>query len=189
MTASLRQRKRVKTMVRIQTSAMELFHAHGYANVTVEQIAAAAEVAPATVYRYFETKTGFFTIDPVENPGYENAEFVHELADDPQVALQALFDHIEKEDTEKSGGFTGMRFVLEVPEVRAAVVLNYVQRADDIARMLVKLRGVSEMRARVFARGLMMALFTAIEQWHVAGRSTPLATYIEEACRGIRLEK
>jgi AcrR family transcriptional regulator len=52
----LRQRKRTAAMHRIQNVALDLFDAHGYAAVTVEQIAEAAEISPSSVYRYFGTK-------------------------------------------------------------------------------------------------------------------------------------
>ena len=52
----LRERKKIKTRHTIQNAAMELVGDRSYDAVTVEQIAARAEVAPATVFRYFPTK-------------------------------------------------------------------------------------------------------------------------------------
>jgi AcrR family transcriptional regulator len=41
---------------RIEQTALELFREHGFDPVTVEDVCAAAAVAPATFYRYFGTK-------------------------------------------------------------------------------------------------------------------------------------
>lgn len=54
--AGLRERKRRQTFKVIHEAAMELFARHGYAAVTVEQIARAAEVSRATIYAYYPNK-------------------------------------------------------------------------------------------------------------------------------------
>jgi AcrR family transcriptional regulator len=54
--ASLRERKRIATVERIEQTAAELFLRRGYDAVTVADIAAAAEVAPRTFFRYFQAK-------------------------------------------------------------------------------------------------------------------------------------
>ncbi|MBK7401988.1 MAG: TetR family transcriptional regulator [Myxococcales bacterium] len=43
-------------MRRVQAAALDLFERHGFADVTVEAIAQAAGVSPATIYRNSETK-------------------------------------------------------------------------------------------------------------------------------------
>jgi len=52
----LRERKKAKTRATIREHALRLFRDQGYGATTVEQIAEAAEVSPATFYRYFPTK-------------------------------------------------------------------------------------------------------------------------------------
>lgn len=51
-----RERKVAETRRSILEHARRLFEAQGYAETTVEQIAAAADVAPRTFFRYFPTK-------------------------------------------------------------------------------------------------------------------------------------
>jgi AcrR family transcriptional regulator len=52
----LRELKRERTRRLISDKAFELFTDRGFGQTTVEQIAAAAEVGPSTLYRYFPTK-------------------------------------------------------------------------------------------------------------------------------------
>jgi AcrR family transcriptional regulator len=51
-----RERKVAETRRSILHHARELFESQGYSDTTVEQIAAAADVAPRTFFRYFPTK-------------------------------------------------------------------------------------------------------------------------------------
>lgn len=53
---SRRDRKRQETAARIVAVAFALFETRGYDAVTMEQIAAAADVAKATLYAYFPVK-------------------------------------------------------------------------------------------------------------------------------------
>lgn len=53
---SRRERKKIETRQRLLEAALQLFREHGYDDTTVEQIAAAADVAKGTFFNYFETK-------------------------------------------------------------------------------------------------------------------------------------
>jgi AcrR family transcriptional regulator len=64
----LRERKKARTRVAIQQQALRLFRKRGYAETTVEQIAEAADVSTATVYRYFPTKPDLVIYDDLDEP-------------------------------------------------------------------------------------------------------------------------
>src|ERR1700733_12290021 len=56
----LRERKKAQTRTRIADTAMGLFVRRGFDQVTVAEIAAAAEVGVSTVFNYFPTKEDLF---------------------------------------------------------------------------------------------------------------------------------
>ncbi|GAA2416210.1 TetR family transcriptional regulator [Nonomuraea africana] len=61
--SGLRERKKARTRETILREAFRLFRERGYNATTVEQIAEAAEISPATFFRYFPTKEDLVTLD------------------------------------------------------------------------------------------------------------------------------
>ena len=53
---ALRERKKLATRARLLDEARRLLAAHGYRGTSVERIAEAAQVAPATFFNYFGGK-------------------------------------------------------------------------------------------------------------------------------------
>lgn len=129
--AGLRERKKAKTRASIREHAVRLFRAQGYQATTVEQIAAAAEISPATFFRYFPTKedvvlqddidvlaTGAFEVQPPElSP-------VAAL----RAAMAATFAALTPEELDRF--LTTTELTISVPELRARAV-------DELTRSLV----------------------------------------------------
>ena len=51
-----REQKKARTRSALSRAALSLFSEHGYDRVTMDQVAAAADVAPRTLFRYFRDK-------------------------------------------------------------------------------------------------------------------------------------
>ncbi len=127
----LRERKRMQAMRRIQEAAVDLFDERGFENVTIEQIAEAAEVSPSSVYRYFGTKEQVVLRDEYEPQFFEAVEA--ELVSHPPVealrrALSQIMTDYFSRDEELARRRT--RYFLEEPSLRAA----WTEQVDQFVR-------------------------------------------------------
>ncbi len=179
MPLNLRQRNRMAAIRAIQDTAMELFDARGFHNVTIDDIAREAAVSPSTFYRYFGSKEGLFTVDPFAAVGADAFGEILDLDDLPGTMARLA-------DSAGDGGpWRGMRYVLEEPTVRAAV---YATMDDMVERITTALadRGRGPTPAKVLARTYIFGVyFGALEQWHNDGRTAPIGGYVREALEAI----
>ena len=74
----------------IQEQALDLFDERGFDAVTIEEIAAAAEVSPSSVYRYFGTKEGLIVADEFDSWSQEAVEGILDVNDPVGSLLQVV---------------------------------------------------------------------------------------------------
>lgn len=121
-TGGLRELKKKRTREAIQDHALRLYREKGYANTTLEEVAAAAEVSPSTLFRYFPTKPDTVLFDRVD-PVFLD-KFLAEPADlSPLEAVRnALLAVLDSAQIDLAAvETTRMRLIATVPELRAAV--------------------------------------------------------------------
>jgi AcrR family transcriptional regulator len=95
----LRELKRERTRRLISDKAFELFSDRGFGRTTVEQIAAAAEVGPSTLYRYYPTKERL-VLEFVEGSLFEALDWFRgqpqlSLPDGLQGVVERVLDQME----------------------------------------------------------------------------------------------
>ena len=182
-TLPLRERKKLKTRHTIQDAALDLFVTASFDAITVEQIAERAEVAPATVYRYFATKEDIVVWD---DHGTDVAAFLE--ARDPTEPLlvtigAVLTDLLPTSAASDARLLERTQLVFGTP----AILARSRERRDEVVRAfaayLAKLRGRREddLDVEIATRCMFEAFSVAADRWQRAGGRRSLAHYSAEA--------
>jgi AcrR family transcriptional regulator len=191
----LRERRRAATIKRIQEAALDLFDERGFENVTIEEIAEAAEVSPSSVYRYFRTKEGVVLYDEFDFRLIDAVET--ELAAHPPVeavrrAVASVMTAFFGRDEEL--GRRKLRYAFEEPHVHAAMTQQVDEFTQLVAHALAGAAGrkQDDLDVQVIASTFVWALTAAARAWHAEGYERPLQSLLEQALniveRGLLLE-
>ncbi|MET7990547.1 TetR family transcriptional regulator [Amycolatopsis sp. NPDC005232] len=94
----LRERKKQRTREAISNAALELFFEHGFDQVSISQVAEAAEVSRRTLFAYFQGKDDL-VLHRIADHEHESARVVREHRDAPLPALREHFlDGLRRHD-------------------------------------------------------------------------------------------
>jgi len=192
MPTGLRERKRLAAMRTIQEKALDLFDERGFAAVTIEEIAAACDVSPSSVYRYFGTKEGLIVSDEFEALSQEALADVLDLNDPVGSVGRVVADYestVSGVAADARAGQTPrrrVRYFFQEPTVRLAVYASLDQASNRIAASMVTRAGMSQTQARVAAHAFVFGYFAALEQWYLDGGVHPIARYVDEGMAVLR---
>jgi AcrR family transcriptional regulator len=157
----LRERKKARTRASIREHALRLFREQGYTATRVEQIAEAAEVSPATFYRYFPTKEDVVLQDDLDVLTLDALE-AQPSGLSPVAAVRAAvaearagFTEEERERFRQTTELT-----MAVPEIRARALDEFARTIDVSAAVLAKRSGREP--DDIAARALAGAVFGVI---------------------------
>jgi AcrR family transcriptional regulator len=194
---SLRERKKLATKVAIRRAALDLFAERGFSHVTVEDIAAAADVAPRTFFNYFPSKEAvFFGADPgrVEQL---RARLVHEqpgrsALDVLRAALADQVRMILAELAELGGDplrwATQMKAAHADPQFRAAQAAQSAQAEARLAAALAERLGSDPERdpyPLMLASAAMGVLRATLSFWASSGGTIPLEALTDVAFQAL----
>lgn len=179
----LRERKRTRTRLMIQTEALRLMSERGYAETTVEQIADAADISPRTFFRYFPTKEDVVLWDEYDP---EVAELIAaRSADEPGAETVRALIHqtlggLQRRD--RAQLLVRIRLLRNVPELRARFLELQDQAGETMAAAFAgKARGADELQLRVTAAALNAAVVIAIDEWQKADGEDDVLVHFEQA--------
>jgi len=180
----LRERKKAQTRAAIQRHALRLFREAGYTATTMEQIAAAAEVSPSTLYRYFATKE-----DLILQDDYDPLLAAAFRAQPPELPVieafrtavwQAVIHNISEAD--QAEALERARMSYTIPEVRARALDHLFTTVDMIADLFAERlnRSPDELPVRVLAGTVIGAMLAAQQRW-IADPEANMFTLLDEA--------
>jgi AcrR family transcriptional regulator len=183
---SLRERKKAATRLSIRRAAIDLIAERGFSHVTVEDIAAAADVSPRTFFNYFPSKEAVLF---GANPGRSEelrARLVHDLPGRPalEVLRVVLADYARKVAAELADlGGDPTRWVRQMkeahadPQLRAAQAAHMAQVEAGIAAGLAERLGASASRDAyplLLASAATGVLRGTMSFWAASGGAVPL---------------
>ncbi|MER7753107.1 TetR family transcriptional regulator [Kitasatospora sp. NPDC097643] len=165
----LRERKKIQTGIRIWRTAIGLFAARDFDQVSVAEIAAAAEVSKMTVFNYFPTKEDL-VMSPMEQHLDEPARVVRERAPGTS-AVTALREQFiaALQQLDPASGLSDDPVVLDVVRLihrtpalatRATAGFGRVAQEHLAAELLVQDPTHDELTAQVAAAQLLGARLT-----------------------------
>ncbi len=160
----LRERKKARTKATIQREALRLFSEHGYAETSVEQIAAAAEVSPSTFFRYFPTKEEVVLSEFIDSRMIDLfREAPPELGPTAALrhAIEALGTEIGNEDFELEG--LRNQLIQEVPELRRGLFVELLRPMRMVSEVITERLGLppGDQDAAVFAGALLGGMISS----------------------------
>jgi AcrR family transcriptional regulator len=164
----LRERKKARTRAAIRQHALRLFAEQGYTATTVEQIADAAEVSPATFFRYFPTKEDVVLQDDFDLITIEALE--QQPGDlSPIAALRAAAEaarqQLSAEDRATFAATT--RLTLAVPEIRARAIDEFVRTIEQMSDAIAERTGAApdDFEVRNLAGAVIGVIMAATMPW------------------------
>ncbi len=186
--AGLRERKKARTRAAIREHAVRLFQAQGYGATTIEQIAAAAEVSPATFFRYFPTKEDVVLQDDVDIITLEALE--EQPADlGPIAAFRAAAAAVRAQlsDADKQRFAETTRLTFTVPEIRARAVDELVRTTDVITAAIAARIGASadDFAARTMAGAIIGVIMAATMPWQAVGDGSDMDEMFDRIDAGL----
>jgi AcrR family transcriptional regulator len=170
-------------MRRVQAAALDLFEEHGFAAVTVEEIAARASVGPATVYRNFGAKERIVLWDDYD-PALMDAIAARLPADEPlaavRAAILAALEGIYAEDGERI--LRRARLITAEPALTAAAAADHAALVAGLSEVFAARRSFGDALERdVAARAVAGALEAAVLHWVRRGGRRTLGHLLSRA--------
>jgi AcrR family transcriptional regulator len=170
----------------IQAQALRLFAAKGFQATTIEDIAAAAEMAPRTFFRYFPTKeevvfwaeyppalAGFVAARPDEEPALEALH--HGIVD----GLAAIW----AQDGERERMLERLRLAFRTPALHPRLRQQQAGWATAVAEILADRldERPDALEVRAIAAAVAGAVWVAAEEWQAQDGEGELGALIDQA--------
>lgn len=185
---SLRERKKMAAMQRIQKVALAMIDERGFDRVTVEEVAAAAEVSPSTVYRYFGTKEGMVLTDAFDEQSFAAMDYLLRKGVPPWDAVLTAVREVSSENADDLDelGAVRARMWFEVPQVKAAGLGLIDAATQTLTEAIVAGGRYERPQAQVIGTSILWALVAGLRNWYEAGATGDWQDFIEDAAETMR---
>ncbi len=188
----LRERKKRATRQALHGAALRLVAERGFDDVTIEDIAADADVSPRTFFNYFGSKE-----DVIVNPDPDRVERLRALLathtspdEEPLDVLESvLLASLDELTDRRDEWLLRLRLVREIPALTPRHLAAYeaMERAliDDVERRTGR-DAANDVFPVLVGSASMSALRSAIARWGAGDGRTPLPELLREAFAALR---
>lgn len=181
--AGLRARKKQRTRRDIEQAALSLFEDRGFDGTTIDDIAAAADIAPRTFFHYFPSKDDVVLADYATRLERILLELQTTPADRPPwLALRgALLTVAADFEAEREQILRRFRIIESTQSVAARNLLLQASWEDAVTEAISDRLGIdvsSDIRPRLIASAAIAAMRTSIRHWLSDGGQSRLPDHI-----------
>jgi AcrR family transcriptional regulator len=186
---SLRERKKRATRTALSTAALRLAIERGLEHVLVEDIAAAAGVAPRTFNNYFPSKEAAVVAEGADRAARMRDALRARPAAEPlwtalRLAVAELFAGGEPDRT----WVTKARLIKATPALRVEQLKSDTSVQQLLAEEIARRTGANPQRdlsPRLAAAAVISAVRAALDHWLDTEPATPLAEVVSQALQHI----
>jgi AcrR family transcriptional regulator len=178
---SLRDRKKERTRRVIQAEALRLFAEKSFEATTIEEIAAAADVAPRTFFRYFSTKEEV-VFWPVYRPLLAGLMAARPDESAVQALCHAIVDGLSAfYDQDRERVLDRIKLAFHTPALQPRLRQEQATSAQAMAAVLAQRLGMSpdRLEVRAMAAAVAAALWVAVEEWQAVEGQVELGPLID----------
>jgi AcrR family transcriptional regulator len=185
----LRDRKKVATRRALTSAALRLAVERGIDEVTVEEIAAAADVSTRTFFNYFPTKEAAFVDDDVERGRHFVAEVVAAPEDAPlwELLRTTALSTLATSELPTREQALKEQLIRTSPAVLAEVLATFTRLEQELVVELTRRSpGAGPLHARLLANGVVAVVRAATETWlATAGDAEDFVLMLDEGFQAL----
>jgi AcrR family transcriptional regulator len=185
----LRDRKKVATRRALTSAALRLAVQRGIDEVTVEEIAAAADVSTRTFFNYFPTKEAAFVDDDVERGRHFVAEVVAAPEEAPlwELLRTTALSTLATSELPTRERALKEQLIRTSPAVLAEVLATFTRLEQELVVELTRRSpGAGPLHARLLANGVVAVVRAATETWlATAGDAEDFVLMLDEGFQAL----
>ncbi|MFE6461258.1 TetR/AcrR family transcriptional regulator [Streptomyces cinereoruber] len=186
---SLRERKKAKTRAAIRQATYRIVAEHGWEAATTDRIAAAAEVSPSTVARYFPVREDILLTDE-DDAVLEARLRARPAGEAPLESLRAVLLEAVRAALAEAPEETRLRarLMVEIPAVRTRLAETTAETGRRLTRVLADRTGRAPdaLEVRVFTAAVLGAFREATVYWAERGRTDDLVALLDRTLDTLR---
>src|SRR5438270_2050549 len=182
----LRERHRKRTAADLEAAALDLFSEKGFDAVTIDDIAAAADVSRRTFFRYYASKEDVILSDHPKRLGELQAALNRRPAGEPALTAlrHAIMSLVSTYEEAREHMLRRFRLMNTTPALEARSLCLQRNWETSVTEMLAERMGVdpaADLRPGVVAATTMAAMRVATANWLAGGGHADLPVIVDSA--------